>query len=68
MKNLLKRLRNPGTIVAIVGTAGLLLTQFGIKIDLEWLDSTVKIACSLGVLLGILNNPQTPGIDNPTKG
>jgi len=68
MKEYLKRLANPGTVLSIVSVIGLLLTQFGIKIDLTWLDTTAKLVCSLGLLLGIMNNPTTPGLDLPVVG
>lgn len=65
MKEYLKRLKNPGTILSIVSVVGLLLVQFGFKIDLSWLDTTAKLICSLGILVGILNNPTTGGVDLP---
>ena len=65
MKEYLRRLKNPGTILSIVSIVGLLLVQFGFKIDLEWLDTTAKLSCSLGILIGILNNPTTGGVDLP---
>lgn len=67
MKEYLKRFQNVGTIISIVSLVGLLLVQFGYKIDLEWLDVTIKLICSLGVALGLLNNPTTPGLDLPGK-
>lgn len=67
MNNYLKRFKNTGTIISIVGLIGLLMVQFGLKIDLQWLDATIKIVCSLLVALGICNNPTTPGLDNPLK-
>lgn len=65
MTSYLERFKNPGTIISVVSLVGLLLIQFGVKIDLEWLDVTIKLVCSLGVALGILNNPTTPGVDIP---
>lgn len=65
MKAYLQRFKNSGTIIALASAIGLLLVQFGVSIDLEWLDYTVKILCSVGVLLGVLNNPTTPGTDLP---
>ena len=63
----LKELRNFGTVMALVGMFGLLLNQFGINIDIEWLDKTADIVCSILVLLGVMNNPTTKGLDNPFK-
>ena len=65
LKNYLKRFQNVGTILAIVGAIGLILQQFGFKVDMEWLNNTATAICSLLVLLGIANNPQSSGIDLP---
>ncbi|MCP4325523.1 MAG: hypothetical protein GY787_27510 [Alteromonadales bacterium] len=62
MKEFLKRLKNPTTVIAIVGTAGLLLNQFGINIDLDWLDTTIKLVCSILIAVGIMGNPTTKGL------
>ena len=67
MKNLLEKLKNPGVLVGVVSLVGLLLVQFGVKVDLVWLDETIKIACALGIAVGVINNPDTPGVDNPFK-
>lgn len=67
MREYLKRFRNTGTTISIVGLVGLLLVQFEIKIDLNWLDTTTKLVCSLLVVLGICNNPTTIGLDLPKK-
>ncbi len=60
-----RRFANSGTILSIVSLVGLLMIQFGFKIDLEWLDTTARLTCSLGVVMGILNNPTTGGVDIP---
>ena len=65
LKNYLKRFQNVGTILAIVGAIGLILQQFGYKVDMEWLNNTATAICSLLVLLGIANNPQNSGIYLP---
>lgn len=63
----LERFKNVGTIISLVGLIGLLLNQCNINIDIEWLDNTVKIVCSILVVLGICNNPANSGIDLPIK-
>lgn len=65
LRNYLKRFQNVGTILAIVGAIGLILQQFGLKIDMEWLNNTTTAICSLLVLLGVANNPESSGIDLP---
>ena len=64
-KKYMKRFQNVGTILAIVGAIGLILQQFGYKIDMEWLNNTATAMCSLLVLLGIANNPENSGIYLP---
>ncbi len=65
MLNYLDRFKNTGTIISLVGFVGLLLNQFGLKVDLVWLNTTINIVCSILVLLGICNNPHTSGLDLP---
>ena len=66
MKEYLKRFQNTGTIIALVAAIGLVLQQFGVKVDMEWLNNTVTAICAVLVILGIANNPTTGGIDIPT--
>ena len=68
MKNYLKRFSNPGTVLALISVVGLLLIQFGVMVDLVWLENTAKLVCSLGIILGAMNNPTTPGLDLPVIG
>lgn len=56
---------NPGTIITITSLVILLLTTNGVEVDSENIMKTVKILCSLGVVLGALNNPETEGLDLP---
>ncbi|KMT23026.1 hypothetical protein [Clostridium cylindrosporum] len=65
MKEFLKRVKNPGTIVTIVSAAVLILTTLGIKVDNEQVMVIVKAICSIGIALGVLNNPTDEGIYNP---
>lgn len=65
-KQWLQRFSNVGTIISVVGLVGLLLIQFGVKIDMTWLENTIKLICSLLVVLGICNNPDTNGMDLPS--
>ena len=45
MEELLKRLSNKGILIGVVCTIGLLLNQFGIKVDMEWLNVTINLIC-----------------------
>lgn len=62
---MLKRLKNPGTLITLVSLIMLILTTNGIGVDSERIMTTVKAICSICVILGILNNPETPGLDLP---
>ena len=63
MLDYLKRFKNTDTIISLVGFIGLLLNQFGLNVDLQWLNTTINIVCSILVVLGICNNPRTSGLD-----
>ncbi|SDO88482.1 hypothetical protein [Clostridium gasigenes] len=65
MKNYLLRFKNVGTVISVVSIGALIANQFGFKVDLVWLDNTIKLVCSLGVVLGVMNNPTTPKMDLP---
>ena len=65
--NYLKRFKNPGTVVATVSAILLVATTLGFKVDNDQIMYAVKIVCSLGIALGVMNNPETSGIDLPTK-
>lgn len=67
MLDYLKKFKNTGTILGLVGLVGTLLIQFGIKVDITWLNNTAQIICAILVVLGICNNPETIGVDLPTK-
>lgn len=64
-KELLKRLQNPGVIIALVSLIVIILTTNGLEVDNTRIMDTVKALCSIGVILGFLNNPTTPGLDLP---
>lgn len=56
MKDMIKRLSNTKTIIALASSVILILTTLGYKVDNESVMIVVKAACSIGVLLGVLNN------------
>jgi uncharacterized membrane protein len=64
-KYYLKRLKNPGTLIAIASGVILILNSLGVNIESDKILLTVKTFCGIGIALGILNNPDTPGIDIP---
>lgn len=65
MREWLKRFQNVPTILALVGAIGLVLQQFGVQVDQVWLNNTATAICSVLVILGIANHPDTPGMDGP---
>ena len=70
MKNVfqwLTRFKNTGTIIALVGAVGIVLQQFGVEVDHVWLNNTITAICTVLVILGIANDPNTKGLDTPTK-
>lgn len=65
--SILKRLKNKGTILAITSAIIMLATNAGLKIDSDKVIYTVNTICSVCVAFGVLNDPTTPGLDNPVK-
>lgn len=64
---ILNRLKNQGTIVAIASAAIMIATNLGLDIDSEKILYIINTLCSVGVAIGVLNNPDTPGVDNLIK-
>lgn len=67
MKEWLKRFRNPGVLVSLVGAIGIVLQQFGVEVDQIWLNNTITAICTVLVILGIANDPNTNGLDTPVN-
>ena len=63
----LKKINNVGSIVAIASLIIVILTANHINVDGNRIMDTVKSVCSILVILGILNNPATTGLDLPGK-
>ena len=67
MKEWLKRFRTPGVLVSLVGAIGIVLQQFGVEVDQVWLNNTITAICTVLVILGIANDPNTNGLDTPVN-
>lgn len=65
MKEYLKRLKNPATIIGLSGYILTILSTLGFTLDNEAIMTIIQSICAICVLLGILNNPETSGIDLP---
>lgn len=59
------KLKNPGTIMALVGLALILLNALGVEVDSTKVENVALTICSALVILGIINNPTTGGVDLP---
>lgn len=62
-KEIIKRLKNTGTIVAIASAVVMIVTNLGFNVDGDKVMYIVNALCGIGVALGVLNNPTTKGID-----
>lgn len=65
LQDLLKRLSNVGTIIALASVIVFILNNCGILVDNEQIMNIISGLCSIGVLLGFLNNPQDSGVYLP---
>ncbi|MFZ2540074.1 MAG: hypothetical protein WAX04_14435 [Oscillospiraceae bacterium] len=65
IKKYLKRLRNPATIIGISSYVLIILTQLGVNVDENRIVTIIRCLSGILVLLGILNNPDTKGVDTP---
>ena len=61
------RLKNPAVVLAIAGYAVTMIADMGISIDNQAVMGVVNAVCSVLILLGIMNNPVTAGIDLPAR-
>lgn len=66
-KEILERLKNTGTIVAIVSAVIMIIANLGFNVDTDKIMYIVNALCGIGVALGVLNNPTTKGLDNPVN-
>ena len=62
---MIERLKNPGTIITITSAVLLICSNIGFDIDNQNIMSNIKAICTIGIMIGVLNNPTTPGIDLP---
>ena len=65
LQDLLVRLSNVGTIIALVSAVLFILNSAGVLVDNETIMDIITGLCSIGVILGFLNNPQSSGVYLP---
>lgn len=62
MNNMLKRLKSPSTIIGITSAVIIVAQNLGHKVPVENVENIVNALCTIGILLGIMNNPDTKGL------
>lgn len=67
IKQYLARLKNPATVLAIVGYVITILFTMKVQVDSDAITVIATSVCGICILLGIMNNPETKGIDLPTN-
>ena len=61
----MKKINNTGSILSIASLVILILTTNGVHLDGSKIMVTTKSICSILLVLGVLNNPHTKGLDMP---
>lgn len=56
MKEILKKLTNTKVIISIASTIIMILTTLGVKVDNVAVMVIIEGVCTIGILLGIMNN------------
>ena len=62
----LERLKNPASVMAITGFGIIVAQNMGLQFDSNTLNSSVQAICGICVVLGVMNNPDTKGLDLPS--
>ncbi|MCT4597441.1 MAG: hypothetical protein N4A50_06135 [Vallitalea sp.] len=56
MERILNKLTNTKTVIGITSSIILILTSLGIEVDNDQVMTVIKALCSIGILLGIMND------------
>ena len=59
LKEFLKRLKNPSTVLSLVSEIIVILILFKVNVNVDIVTGVVTACCSILVLLGIMSNPTT---------
>ena len=59
LKEILKRLKNPSTVLSLVSEIIVILILFKVNVNVDIVTGVVTACCSILVLLGIMSNPTT---------
>lgn len=66
MKTYFERFKNPGVVLGLVSLVVELFVLFGYEVDINWVNAVAITVCNILAVFGIMNNPDTPGMDIPT--
>lgn len=55
MNKFINALTNTKSLMALVGALGLLANQFGLEVDIEWLETTMNLVCTILIIIGVAN-------------
>ena len=64
-KTYLGRLKNPASVMAMTGFGIIVAQNMGLQFDSQTINSSVQAICGICVVLGVMNNPDTKGLDLP---
>lgn len=67
MKDIIKRFKNKGTVIAVVSSVLLIFANLGIEVNNDAVMTIINSICGIGIALGIMNDPTTEGVYNPFK-
>lgn len=56
MHDILRRLTNTKTLIGVVSLVVFILMTWGIEIPVQKVEYTVQALCTIGVMLGIMND------------
>lgn len=62
LNKILQKLKNPYTVVSIVASLIVILQTLDITVNGDKVQTITNSICTIFVLLGIMNNPDTEGL------
>ena len=62
LRNILNKLKNPYTVIGITACIVAILNTFGVVMNNTKVDLVIQSVCTIFILLGIMNNPDTNGL------
>lgn len=65
LKSILIRLKNPGTIMAIIGAILIIIGELGIIVDNDKIKGITSAVCYILITLGVMNDSTSTGLYVP---